>query len=530
MTDVRAASSVRNNVAANLASRIVSALITLACMPIYIRVLGIGGYGLIGVWMTLETLANLVDLGLSPTMTREMALLSAPDAQREQTRDLVRTLEVIYWPLAFLIGGAVVVGAPLISTHWIRSAELSPAETRAAVTMIGILIACRWPLSFYTGGLVGLERQVMLAWVATGASCVTNLGAVTVLLWFSPTVTAFFVWQICANLTQTVLYTFLLWSCMPSGVVPRINFVLLLRIARFAGGTTGIAILAMVLTDLDKLVVSKRFSLEVFGYYTLAWRIAGVLSLASLPLLRALFPALCRWATDDRKKLADLYHGGCQLISVLTMPAAAVVVLFGRQMVFAWTGNAFLAARVYPIVALLAAGSTLNCLMTVPFALQLAYGWTALALYTNLAAIFVAVPLLLAFTSWFGPTGAAAVWVLVNFSYLVIYIPMTHRHLLKGEQRKWYLTDAGQPLVACATVGLLVFLLVPMPQDRLPIAFFITITFGLLTVSAAVAAPQVRTLSPPNLAKLDDAGTATLMRFAWTLTRPSGARLSRPNH
>jgi hypothetical protein len=32
-----------------------------------------------------------------------------------------------------------------------------------------------------------------------------------------------------------------------------------------------------------------------------------------------------------------------------------------------------------------------------------------------------------------------------------------------------------------------------MPQGRLPIAFFITITFGLLTVSAAVAAPQVRT-------------------------------------
>ena len=131
--------------------------------------------------------------------------------------------------------------------------------------------------------------------------------------------------------------------------------------------------------------------------------------------------------------------------------------------------------------------------MTVPFALQLAYGWTALALYTNLAAIFVAVPLLLAFTSRFGPTGAAVVWLLVNISYLLMYIPMTHRHLLKGEQRKWYLTDAGQPLVACATVGLLVCLLVPMPQDRLPIAFFLAITFGLLTVSASVAAPQVRT-------------------------------------
>lgn len=492
VTDVRAASSVRNNITANLASKILSVLVSLACVPIFIRVLGIGGYGLIGIWATLEALANLLDLGLSPTMTREMALLSAPGAEGQQARDLARTLEVIYWGLALLIGGVVVAGAPMIATHWIKSGEISPAQTRAAVMMIGILIACRWPLTFYSGGLVGLERQVMLAWVTTGAACVSSIGAVMVLLWVSPTVTAFFTWQIGVNFTQTVLLTLLLWKCMPGGMAPRIDFGLLRCIGRFAGGTTGIAILAMVLTDLDKIVVSKRCSLEIFGYYTLAWRIAGVFSLISISIFRALYPALCRLATGDQKRLADFYHHSCQLMSVLVIPAATVVVLFGRQIVFAWTGDAVLAAKVYPMAALLTAGTALNCLVVVPFALQLAYGWTALALYTNLASVLVSVPLLLVFTSWFGPVGAAAVWLLVNFSYLFTHIPLTHRRLLRGEQRNWYLSDAASPLLACATVGALILALSPASDDRLLNVLWVAIAFGLLTVAAAVATPVVR--------------------------------------
>jgi O-antigen/teichoic acid export membrane protein len=492
MTGVRATISVKSNVTANLSSRVVGVLVNLACVPIYIRILGIGGYGLIGIWATLETLANLLDLGFSPTMTREMALVSAPGAEGQQARDLVRTLEVIYWALAFVIGGVVVTAAPAISSQWIRSSELSPAGTRAAVIMIGVLIAARWPLTFYSGGLVGLERQVMLAWITTGATILANLGAVAVLVWLSPTVIAFFTWQIGVNFAQTVLLAWSLWECMPDGVAPRIRFGLLRRIGRFAGGTTGIAILSMILTDLDKIVISKRFSLEVFGYYTLAWRIAGTLGIASAAVFRALFPALCRLANRDQKGLRGLYHRGCQFISVLAIPAAAVVILFGRQVIFAWTGDPVLAAKVYPIAALLTAGSALNSLAVVPFTLQLAFGWTALALYTNLASIFISVPLLLAFTSRFGAAGASAVWLLVNFSYLLTQIPITHRYLLGNEQRTWYLVDTGTPLLACAGLGLLIFALIPISGDRLLSALALTITFAALTMTAAAATPLAR--------------------------------------
>ena len=44
-------------------------------VPVYISYLGIEAYGLIGLFATLQAWLSLLDLGLSPTLNREMARL-----------------------------------------------------------------------------------------------------------------------------------------------------------------------------------------------------------------------------------------------------------------------------------------------------------------------------------------------------------------------------------------------------------------------------------------------------------------------
>lgn len=157
--------SVRLNLLSNLVTKVLTAAVSLACVPVYINVLGVAGYGVIGIWATLETLASLLDLGLSPTMTRELAATEQRAEEAQHVRDLVRTIEVVYWALGLLIGATIVLSAPLIATHWLRSSQISPGELQTSVQLIGVLIFCRWPLSFYSSGLTGLERQVLLSWM-----------------------------------------------------------------------------------------------------------------------------------------------------------------------------------------------------------------------------------------------------------------------------------------------------------------------------------------------------------------------------
>jgi O-antigen/teichoic acid export membrane protein len=486
-------SSVRHNLLANLGGNGLSLLISLACVPIYIRVLGVAGYGLIGVWMTLENISNIVDLGLSPTITREMAACSARSGGAQDARDLVRTLEAGYWAIGLVIGGVIISCVTPISAHWLRSDQLPDETLRRAIVLIGILIFCRWPLSFYCGGLTGLERQVLLSGVSTAYAYARGLGSVFVLLFVSPTISAFFVFQIAINVVQTAVLTTLMWRCLPSGRTPRFRPELVRRIGRFAGGTSANALLFLLISQLDKVVVSVMLPLESFGYYTLGSRVAACLSVASSPVFAAFFPAFSRHVVSgDEEKLADLYHRGSQLMSALVLPAAVTVIFFANPLIFAWTGKKFVADHTSIIAALLTAGSAVNCLLNTPYALQLAYGWTRLAFWSNLFALCISIPLLLILTRQFGAAGAAGVWLIVNLSYFATDVIPMHRRLLKSEAKRWFLKDIGIPLIAIFVCAVLLFERTDYSSTRLMAGLTVILASSVLGGVGFMATPLTR--------------------------------------
>jgi len=81
------------NILANLSGTAWSALIGLAMVPLYIRLLGIEAYGLIGFSITLQAILQILDFGLSPTVNRELARFSVLEDKAGEARDFVRTLE-----------------------------------------------------------------------------------------------------------------------------------------------------------------------------------------------------------------------------------------------------------------------------------------------------------------------------------------------------------------------------------------------------------------------------------------------------
>ena len=486
-------SPLRHNLLANLGGRGLSLLVSLVCVPIYIRVLGIAGYGLIGVWMTLESVSNLVDLGLSPTMTREMAACSARPGGAQDARDLVRTLEAGYWMIGVLLAAVIISCASPIAAHWLRSTQLPPATVRTAIVLIGILILCRWPVTFYCGGLNGLERQVLLNVVGTAYAYLRSLGSVFILLFVSPTIFAFFAFQIAINVVQTAVLTVTLWRCLPPGRAPRFRLDLIRRIWRFAGGTTANTLLWLLLSELDKFVVSAMLPLEAFGYYMLGWRIAACLGVASTPVSTAFFPAFSRQvAARDERRLAELYHQASQLTSVLVIPAALTVIFFAKPLIFAWTGKQDVAEHTDLIAALLTGGLALSCMVNIPYALQLAHGWTSLAFRSGSLALCLSVPLLLLLTHYFGSVGAAGVWLVVNASSFATNVMPMHRRLLTCEARRWLFEDLGLPLLACAAIVAVLYERMPHAGTRLDAALSVGIAAAILGCAALIATPLSR--------------------------------------
>ena len=142
--------------------------------------MGMEAYGLVGFYFLLQGIINILDLGLSPTMNREMARYSVMPDKAGEARDFVRTLEIGYWAVGILIGVAIYFAAPHIATHWIKAGDIPASEVRRAVAIMGVLAALQWPLSLYQGGLLGLQRQVLLNGISIVTATLGGGGALLV--------------------------------------------------------------------------------------------------------------------------------------------------------------------------------------------------------------------------------------------------------------------------------------------------------------------------------------------------------------
>jgi hypothetical protein len=91
--------------------------------------------------------------------------------------------------------------------------------------------------------------------------------------------------------------------------------------------------------------------------------------------------------------------------------------------------------------------------MNLPYALQLAHGWTRLSLLLNLAVAAAIVPALFLAVNSFGAIGAAMVWTATNLTLVCISVPATHRRLMGDPGWYWFADVARVLLVALIVVG-----------------------------------------------------------------------------
>jgi len=490
-------SIVRRNVIANVAGRGWTALLSLAVVPIYIHFLGIEAFGLIGFFLSLMAILSLLDLGLGTALNRQFAQYSMQSGNAQEMHDLLRTLEIIYWLIGIAIGVVIAALAPMIAAHWLKPQQLSAGTVTQALTMMGIAIAFQWPRALYGGGLMGLQRQVAFNLLSSITGTVNNVGGVLIVWLVSPTIQAFVAWYMAVSLVDTLLTRLLVWRSLPEAPArPVFSGQLLADIWRFAAGMTGISITSVIQTQLDKMILVKILPLDTFGYYSLASRAAGGLNYFTGPVCAAFFPRFSQLATkNDTQELVRLYHRSCQLLSVLIIPPAVVLTLFSYELLLVWTQDRSIAENSHLMLSLLTVGTALNGIASLPYALQLASGWTQLSLTFNTAATLLQAPLIYIMSVKYGGVGAAMVWVIFNALYILVGLYLMHRRLLRGELLRWYHLDIGQPLLAAAAVGSVWKWLVPF-SETVWLSLLNLMLVSVATLGAAIiAAPEIRTLA-----------------------------------
>ena len=393
----------------------------LALTPFYIFFLGIESYGLIGFYLSWVAILGILDVSVSVTAVNEIAWRSSQPEMKKTIPILLRSLEIAYWIIILVSGLGILLGAWFFGAGWFKAESLSPEVIRGVLMLMSISLVVQVPSGLYIGGLIGLQLQVECSAIQAIFGTLRGLGSLLVLWLISNDLYMFFVWQIVITFLQTGVLRWLLWRRIDiSEQLAKFSAKMLLTVKEYVGAIMLIGVLGMILSQADKMVLSKMASLEDYGFYMLAWTVVAGFSRIATPLINAFHPQFTQLvATGDETGLANKLSFASQLMSALIIPPIAFVVLFSKPILLIWIGNEFTAEGTAPILMIMVIGTMFSSCAYPSLSILYSRKQLKPVIVLNLICLIAFIPLLILSVYCFDIIGAAYVWSIYGFFFYI---------------------------------------------------------------------------------------------------------------
>jgi O-antigen/teichoic acid export membrane protein len=483
--------SLKRNILANYASQIYVTVIGIVMVPLYIKYMGAEAYGLVGFFAMLQAWFNLLDMGLTPTMARETARFRGGATDALSYRRLVRALEGVFLLIALLGGVAMFSASCYIARDWLQASQLPIAEVQTAVKLMAIIIALRWMCGLYRGAISGSERLVWLSGFNSTIATLRFIGVLPLLMFVGTTPSVFFLFQFGVALVEIaglLFYAYRLLPDIPQGQRVPWSWSPLKPVLKFSLTIAFTSSVWVIVTQTDKLVLSKILPLAEYGYFTLAVLVASGVMVISGPVSGAIMPRMAKLeAEGDHAGLIAVYRQATQLVAVIAGAASITAAFCAEPLLWAWTGDRHLAHQAAPVLALYALGNGVLAVSAFPYYLQYAKGDLRLHLIGNAAFVVLLIPLIIWGTNEYGAVGAGYIWLGMNSLSFIAWLPFVHRKFEPGLNFKWYGQDILIICIAAAIAGYSASHMLLISNSRVTQITDILI-FGLFTLLAGVTA------------------------------------------
>lgn len=387
----------------------------------------------------LQSLLQLLDMGLSSTLSREVTCFRAGVLSEHQMNSLVQTLAAVFISSAVLTASAIYLFSGWIASSWLHSNTVAPVVLSQCIFLMGIAASLRWVSGLYRSILTGSEELIWLSRYNVAIATVRYIGVLAVFAWISVEPVTFFLYQLLVSLLELSLLWYKAGKILPAAWTrPAINLAPLKNMWRFSGALAVCTILWVFVTQTDKLILSKTLALADYGYYTVAIMVANGVVMVSTPISAVLLPRLTYlFSQSDIVGFQLLYRKTTQLISVVVWPIAGAAAFFAEPLLLAWTKNTTVAHQAAPVLFWYALGNALIGIGAFQFYMQYAYGQLRLHIIGTVVFILILMPSVIWASLKFGAVGAARVWFVVNLLSLFIWSWIVHVRFAPGLHWRW---------------------------------------------------------------------------------------------
>jgi O-antigen/teichoic acid export membrane protein len=486
--------SIRRNVLANYLGQFYVVLIGIVTVPIYLRCMGREAFGLIGFFGVFNAWLALLDVGLSPALAREVARYRAGAIDADALRSLHRSMLLVFAGGGLGIVALVGLLSDVIARHWLTVYEIPQREVVAAIALMGLIFALKWPGGIFRSLLTGFERQISINAINVGAATLRSVGVLPVFVWMGATPRVFFGFQALAALAELACWAVVGRRCLPKGRAHGGLLQPLVSVWKFALSVAFLSVVWMLVTQTDRLLLTRLLPMAAYACYAIAVTAAGGVLALFHPISQAVLPRLIQLATaKDREGLESLYRKTTRIVCIVTGAATTVCAIYAQPLLWAWTGDASVAAQGGLIFSFYALGNGLLAVSSMQYLLQFAHGDFRLHLRFSVLFPLILTPSMIGATIHYGAVGASLVWMLSNLFFFLGWTPIVHRRFLPGIHLTWLAKDVLPAISALAAAALLMGLFPLQGFSRKATLGGILAAAVVAVLFAGLATPEGRT-------------------------------------
>ncbi|MGH6987781.1 MAG: flippase [Caulobacteraceae bacterium] len=314
--------SVARNTSYNLAASAAAVIGALVTIPIYIRLIGPGRYGVLAIAWALLAWFGLFDFGLRRAVAYRLASMGEAD-RAEQAHALWTALAINL--VSGLVGGAALwLGGDWAFAHLFKVGPLK-GEILAGLPFVAIAVPVTTTLAILRGAMQGREMFLPLNIISASTQALFQILPVIIAWLVGPSLPNLLAGALAARLVGVLLFGTYIYANLIRGTAPRVNRREARTLLGYGGWVTVSSVFSPMLSMVDRFVMGAMIGAVEVGIYSVPLQFSKQLQGLPAAITTALFPRLS--AADDAGGRAMNDMATRSLAALATFPVIGAIFL-----------------------------------------------------------------------------------------------------------------------------------------------------------------------------------------------------------
>jgi len=290
----QAAGPLTRNIVSNYLAVVWLGGLGIVLIPVYLRLLGAHQWGIVAICITVQGMANLLDAGLGQILPRDIARCHDDAAAQSRIyRIYARAYAVLGW-VGFCVGQGLLTLLLNGTIHWFDT-DLKPYEWALRLVLLQFLFqfSNNASMGYWNGRQLQSQANLRQCFFGT----LKHALALALLAGYAADVYAYvlgfavaggFEWWLNRRSVRGALNQYLKSS------TESLNRADFRRLAEDAGVLASGVFIGMLVSQIDRILLSSQVSPAEFGRYVIVANLGLAFLQLQYPLMRALFPRVVR--------------------------------------------------------------------------------------------------------------------------------------------------------------------------------------------------------------------------------------------